>query len=212
MYLRPSRLSNPPQLGVLTGSPNPRKLREASAIITVPMVMLKMMMAGGKILGSTWRIRILHWEQPNALAASKYTFSLTPITAPRMTRELLMPPVTPRTTMICKHPLAHDGHDGQQEEQSRERHPGVDKTLVPSGPIARQCIRKGHRSGAPRSHPHWSRPHRPVRKSAPRKCCGSRSLGPHGRFPGDARLRSPGAGSRRLVHHSDKAPAHRQRH
>ena len=33
------------------GSPNPRKLSDASAMITLPMVMLKMTMAAGKILG-----------------------------------------------------------------------------------------------------------------------------------------------------------------
>ena len=32
MYSRPSRLSIPPQLGILGGSPNPRKLSEASPI------------------------------------------------------------------------------------------------------------------------------------------------------------------------------------
>jgi transposase InsO family protein len=40
MYRHPSRLSIPPQLGMVGGSPKPRKLREASAIITPPTVLL----------------------------------------------------------------------------------------------------------------------------------------------------------------------------
>ena len=40
MYLRPSRLSMPPQLGTVVGSPNPRKLNDASLITTAPMLML----------------------------------------------------------------------------------------------------------------------------------------------------------------------------
>ena len=54
MYLRPSRLSRPPQLGTLKGSPKPRKLSDASVMMTVPMVMLKIMMMGASTFpGST---------------------------------------------------------------------------------------------------------------------------------------------------------------
>ena len=38
MYFRPSRLSRLPQLGISTGSPYPRKLSEASAMMTPPNV------------------------------------------------------------------------------------------------------------------------------------------------------------------------------
>ena len=37
MQLRPSRLSSPPQLGISTGNPNPRKLSDASAMMTPPI-------------------------------------------------------------------------------------------------------------------------------------------------------------------------------
>ena len=53
MYWRPSLLSMPPQLGVFNGRPNPRKLREASEMITQPMLMLNMMIMTGVILGRT---------------------------------------------------------------------------------------------------------------------------------------------------------------
>ena len=55
MYRRPSRLSRPPQLGTLSGNPKPRKLSEASVMMTAPMVMLKMTMMGASTFGSTWR-------------------------------------------------------------------------------------------------------------------------------------------------------------
>jgi hypothetical protein len=61
----------PPQLGISGGRPYPRKLREASAIITPPMLMEKMMMTGAIILGRTWRTRIWRVGVPTALAARK---------------------------------------------------------------------------------------------------------------------------------------------
>ena len=52
----PSRLSRPPQLGISMGSPNPRKLNDASLMITgAPMLMVNMMMTGAMILGRTCR-------------------------------------------------------------------------------------------------------------------------------------------------------------
>ena len=47
MYWRPSRLSIPPQLGTPAGRPNPRKLREASATMMLPMEIEKITMIGG---------------------------------------------------------------------------------------------------------------------------------------------------------------------
>ena len=58
MYWRPSRLSIDPQLGTSGGSPKPRKLSEASAMITPPMVIEKMTMTGAMMLGRTCRISV----------------------------------------------------------------------------------------------------------------------------------------------------------
>ena len=55
MNSRPSRLSIPPQLGTEIGSPNPKKLSAASLMITPPTLIVKMMITGAAILGSTWR-------------------------------------------------------------------------------------------------------------------------------------------------------------
>ena len=41
MCLRPSRLSSVPQFGISGDRPNPRKLSDASLMITAPMLMLK---------------------------------------------------------------------------------------------------------------------------------------------------------------------------
>ena len=49
--------------------------------------------------------------------------------APRTTREAGMPPDTPSTTMICSMPRPGYRHDGEQQQQPRERHPGVDEAL-----------------------------------------------------------------------------------
>ena len=104
MYRRPSQLSIPPQLATSGGSPRPRKLREASAMITSPMVTVKMTIMGAMMLGSTCRKRIWRVGTPTAFAARKYTFSLMPMTALRAILEPLMPPAMPRTRMICSWP------------------------------------------------------------------------------------------------------------
>ena len=69
MYWRPSRLSMPPQLGIWSGRPKPRKLNDASVMITAPMLMLKMTIIGAAILGSTWRTSVFPVEQPITAAA-----------------------------------------------------------------------------------------------------------------------------------------------
>ena len=61
MYCRPSRLSIVPQLGTSGGSPKPRKLRLASAMIAQPIVMLV----------HTWRSSVRYDGLPMACAASK---------------------------------------------------------------------------------------------------------------------------------------------
>ena len=71
MYLRPSRLSMPPQLGTFTDSPKPRKLKLGSAMMTLPTLMLKMTISGAAMLGSTWRTRIQRRRAPAASAAWK---------------------------------------------------------------------------------------------------------------------------------------------
>ena len=71
MYLRPSLLSRPPQSGVAGGRPNPRKLREAAAIITPPTVMLNMMIMTGIILGRTCRISVVVLGLPIASRRQK---------------------------------------------------------------------------------------------------------------------------------------------
>ena len=71
MYCRPSRLSMPPQLGMSGGRPKPRKLSAASDMITPPTLMLKMMMIGAAMLGSTWRSSERRRELPIACAAWK---------------------------------------------------------------------------------------------------------------------------------------------
>ena len=92
MNRRPSRLSIPPQLGTLTGSPNPRKLKLASARMTPPTLMLKTMISGATMLGRTWRTRTCRVGEPTARAARKKSFSLVATTAPLTTREPPTPP------------------------------------------------------------------------------------------------------------------------
>ena len=53
------------------GSPKPRKLSAASDMITPPTLMLKMMMMGAAMLGSTWRSSERRRELPIACAAWK---------------------------------------------------------------------------------------------------------------------------------------------
>ena len=43
--------AEPPQLGTFTGSPKPRKLKLASAMMTLPTLMLKMTISGAAIVG-----------------------------------------------------------------------------------------------------------------------------------------------------------------
>ena len=69
MNWRPSWLSRPPQVGISRGSPNPRKLIEASLIITPPIVMLNPMMMMGTMLGTTCLRNVLHLSVPIASAA-----------------------------------------------------------------------------------------------------------------------------------------------
>ena len=69
MWVRPSLLSIPPQLGICAGRPNPRKLSDASAMITPPTLMLKMTITGAAILGRTCRMSVLHLVLPAASAA-----------------------------------------------------------------------------------------------------------------------------------------------
>ena len=40
-----------------------------------------------------------------------------------------MPPEMPQDRDQLHQPLAHDRDDGQQQQQSRERHPGIDEPL-----------------------------------------------------------------------------------
>ena len=61
MYCRPSRLNIVPQLGTSGGSPKPRKLKLASAMIAQPIVMF----------GHMWRSSVCHDGLPIACAASK---------------------------------------------------------------------------------------------------------------------------------------------
>ena len=69
MYLRPSWLSMPPQLGTFTGRPKSRKLKLASAMITLPTLMLKITISGAAMFGSTGRTRIRRRRAPAASAA-----------------------------------------------------------------------------------------------------------------------------------------------
>ena len=71
MYLRPSRLSMPPQSGMVAGRPNPRKPSAANAMITPPILVLNEMIMTGVILGTTWRRSDLHRDEPTASATSK---------------------------------------------------------------------------------------------------------------------------------------------
>ncbi len=63
MYLRPSRLGIPPQLGISGGRPNPRKLSEASAMMTPPMLIEKKMMIGAIILKWGQAVRQESWQE-----------------------------------------------------------------------------------------------------------------------------------------------------
>ena len=105
MNLRPSWLSRPPQSGIPGGRPNPRKPRAAKVRITSPIRMLNEMIMIGIRLGTTCRRNGLNLELPIASAASKYTFSLMPMTALRITLLPAMPPDIPRTSIICGKPL-----------------------------------------------------------------------------------------------------------
>ena len=49
------RLSSVPQLGISGDRPKPRKLSDASLMITAPMLILNTTMIGAATLGSTWR-------------------------------------------------------------------------------------------------------------------------------------------------------------
>ena len=129
MNRRPSLLSMPPHVATSGGRPKPRKLSEASAMMTPPMVTVKVMIMGAMMLGSTWRKMVLAALAPNASAAWRYIFSLTPMTALRAMREPPMPPVMPSTSMVCSRPWADQRHHRDQDEQSREGHPGVDEPL-----------------------------------------------------------------------------------
>ena len=52
-----------------------------------------------------------------------------PITAPRTTREMVMPDDTPRITMICSRPCPAIDMMVSNKQQARERHPGIDEPL-----------------------------------------------------------------------------------
>ena len=71
MYLRPSLLSIAPQLGTSSGKPKPRKLSDASEMITPPTVIEKITMMGAAMLGHTWRSRVRVCRLPMLRAASK---------------------------------------------------------------------------------------------------------------------------------------------
>ena len=71
MNWRPSRLSMAPQLGTLGGRPKPRKLNDASLMITPPMLMVNTTITTGAILGSTWRKNVFHRADPIDCAAWK---------------------------------------------------------------------------------------------------------------------------------------------
>ncbi len=71
MYVRPSQLSMPPQLGAGGGIPTPRKLRLASARILPATDTLKATIMTGITLGRTCRQSMCGVEEPMALAASK---------------------------------------------------------------------------------------------------------------------------------------------
>ena len=68
--LAPVRLSSVPQFGISGDIPKPRKLKDASLMITAPMLMLNTTMIGAATLGSTWRtsapIRVLPGPWPPA--------------------------------------------------------------------------------------------------------------------------------------------------
>ena len=75
MYLRPSQLSIPPQVGSGGGTPNPRKLIIASVRIAFPTFRLKMTISGAIIFGKICRLSVFEVGEPIARAASTYTFS-----------------------------------------------------------------------------------------------------------------------------------------
>ena len=54
---------------MLTISVKPRKLSEASVMMTAPTVMLKMTMMGASTFGSTWRRTVCQGGLPTACAA-----------------------------------------------------------------------------------------------------------------------------------------------
>jgi hypothetical protein len=60
-----------PQLGFGGGTPSPRKLSAASAMIDTDTLRNEKVSRFGRIFGATWRRRILHSFEPAIRAAAK---------------------------------------------------------------------------------------------------------------------------------------------
>ena len=94
-----------PQLGNGGGTPKPRKLNVASAIIAFPISRVKITIMIAVILGKICRSIMCGVDIPRTLAASTYKFFLIAITALRI--NLTRPPIPacmPNTIMTGSRP------------------------------------------------------------------------------------------------------------
>src|SRR5215831_5698583 len=82
---RPSEIIMP-QVGVGGGMPAPRKLSEASAMMTTPMFSVTRTMKVLSTLGRMWVSMMRSAEQPRTLASATKSRCLSVSTSPRMTR------------------------------------------------------------------------------------------------------------------------------
>ena len=96
MCARPSAIMAP-QEGVGGGIPAPRKLREASTMITQPTWSVASTTSGLTMLGKMWRWRMRNDEQPATRARATNSRSFQVRTSPRTSRANLAHITRPRT-------------------------------------------------------------------------------------------------------------------
>ncbi len=85
IYSNPDRI-NEPSDGLVTGIPNPRKLRAASLMTALATWMVEMTITDVRVLGRTCRTMIILLLSPITRAASTYSLFFSPITAARTVR------------------------------------------------------------------------------------------------------------------------------
>ena len=138
-----------PQVGISGGTPRPRKLSAASEMIAEAMENVPITTADGNRFGKIWRRMMRVCLAPSDRAASTNSRVRSESACPRDDPAVGDPALADQRKDQVFEPLAEERHDGDRQQQRRERPHHLDELLNQQNRSSRRSSRRSRRAPVP---------------------------------------------------------------